>query len=68
MQEKLLHFVYRSLEQTVRGIMKGAVKSNWFPEQAVSEQVSSYMEQLVLMLQVHHPTELFYVKPNKYPE
>jgi hypothetical protein len=57
-QEKLEGFIYRSLEQTVRSIVKGAVKSNWYPESAVSEQVSSYMEQLVLMLQVQAP---FYV-------
>ena len=36
----------------MRSIMKGAVHSNWFPEAPVSEQVSSYMEQLVLLLQV----------------
>jgi hypothetical protein len=51
-QDKLESFIYRSLEETVRSVMKGAVKMNWFPEAPVSDTVSSYMEQLVLLLKV----------------
>ena len=58
MQEKLEGFIYRALEQTVRSIMRGAVHSNWFPEVPVSDQVSSYMEQLVLLLQARPPLNL----------
>lgn len=54
-QEQLDTFVYKALGQTVSSIAKGASKSNWFPETALSDSVSSYMEQLVTMLQVRVP-------------
>lgn len=52
LQEQLDTFVYKALGQTVSSIVKGAVKSNWFPEAPLSDTVSPYMEQLVSMLQV----------------
>lgn len=56
-QDQLDTFVYKALGQTVSSIAKGASKSNWFPEAPLSDTVSSYMEQLVTMLQVRTPPQ-----------
>ena len=52
LQDQLDTFVYKALGQTVTSIAKGAAMSHWFPEAPLSDSVSSYMQQLVTMLQV----------------